>query len=283
MRVNVCIVAYDNPLVMLKAAVRSVLQESTYINKLYFIDNSSTDRLRKHFEVSTHYRFSNVNLGFGKGNNIAMRHSIDDGIDYHLLVNPDVYFDEGVISSLVDFMDQNQDVGVVMPKIIYPDGSMQHLCKLLPTPFDLIGRRFFSWGPFEKYVNKRNDVFELRGMCYEKQVDVPVLSGSFMMIRTSVLKEVGLFDERYFMYLEDFDLCRRIGEVSRTTYHPEVSVVHEYKKGSYFNRRLFKHHIVSALKYFNKWGWFCDKKRAVRNKQCLEDLKALDYKEQIVR
>ena len=274
-RVNACIVAYDNPLVMLKAAVQSVLQEQSVLNNLYFIDNSSTDRLRKHFEVSTHYHFSGENLGFGKGNNIAMQHSIDDEMEYHLLVNPDVYFEKGVITELVSFMDANPDVGLVMPKIIYPDSSTQYLCKLLPTPFDLIGRRFFSWGPFRKYVDNRNDLFELRGTCYEKQIDVPVLSGSFMMIRTSVLKEVGLFDERYFMYLEDFDLCRRIGEAARTTYYPKVSVVHEYKKGSYFNRRLFKHHIVSALKYFNKWGWFFDKKRKVRNQQCLADLEKL--------
>ena len=276
MRVNACIVAYDNPLVMLKAAVKSVLQDQDALNNLYFIDNSPTDRLRQHFDLSTHYYYSGENLGFGKGNNIAMRKSIEDGVEYHLLVNPDVYFEPGVIKTLVSFMDANPDVGLVMPKITYPDGATQYLCKLLPTPFDLIGRRFFSWGPFRKYVDKRNDTFELRGTCYETQIDVPVLSGSFMMIRTSVLQEVGLFDERYFMYLEDFDLCRRIGEVSRTTYYPKVSVIHEYKKGSYFNRRLFKHHILSAVKYFNKWGWFFDKKRHVRNKKCLEDIKLLD-------
>ena len=261
---------------MLTAAVKSVAQISpSLLNTLYFVDNSSTDRLRKHFDMTTQYIFSDENLGFGKGNNIAMQHSVEDEVPYHLLVNPDVYFDEGVVEKMVDFMDANPDVGLLMPKITYPDGSTQFLCKLLPTPFDLIGRRFFSWGPFRKYVDKRNDIFELRGLCYEQQVDVPVLSGSFMLIRTSVIREVGLFDERYFMYLEDFDLCRRIGEVSRTTYFPEVSVVHEYKKGSYFNRRLFKHHISSAIKYFNKWGWLFDSKRKARNAQCLVDLEKL--------
>ena len=274
MRVNACIVAYDNPLVMLKAAVKSISQvHPSVLNTLYLIDNSSTERLRKHFEVTTHYLFNDENLGFGKANNIAMRHSIEDEVHYHLLVNPDVYFDEGVVEKMVDFMDENLDIGLIMPKVIYPDGNIQYLCKLLPTPLDLIGRRFFSWGPFKKYIDKRNELFELHDLCYEKQVDVPVLSGSFMLIRTSVLKEVGLFDERYFMYLEDFDLCRRIGEVSRTTYFPEVSVVHEYKKGSYFNRRLFKHHIISAIKYFNKWGWCFDKRRVVRNKMCLQELR----------
>lgn len=258
---------------MLKSAVNSVLNEQNEINKLYFIDNSPTDRLRRHFDVSTYYIYNGANLGFGKANNIAMRESVEEEIEYHLLVNPDITFDKGVIHSLVTFMDNNPEVGLAMPKILYPDGSTQYLCKLMPTPFDLIGRRFFGWGPFKKYVNQRNEIFELRNMSYDVQVDVPILSGSFMILRTSVLKEVGLFDERYFMYLEDFDLCRRVGEVARTTFVPDVKVFHEYEKGSYYNRRLFKHHIVSALKYFTKWGWFFDKKRRERNAQFFRQMK----------
>jgi len=272
MRVNACIVAYENPLIMLKSAVGSVLQDKQEINKLYLVDNSPTDRLRKEFENDTEYVYADENLGFGKANNIAMQKSIDDNVKYHLLVNPDISFDKNVIKALADFMDVNPDVGLVAPKVLYPDGTTQYLCKLMPTPFDLIGRRFFGWGPFKKLVDKRNELFELQDTAYDKQMDVPILSGSFMMIRTSVLKEVGLFDERYFMYMEDFDLCRRIGEVSRTVFTPEVSVIHEYEKGSYFNRRLFKYHIVSALKYFTKWGWFFDKRRNEVNKKCLAQL-----------
>jgi len=257
---------------MLKSAVDSVLNEKEYINKLYFIDNSPTDRLRNDLEEETAYIFTGENLGFGKANNIAMQKSIDANVDYHLLVNPDISFEKGVVEKLVAFMDLNPNVGLVTPKVLYPDGTTQHLCKLIPTPFDLIGRRFFGWGPFRAYVDERNRKYEMHDSCYEKVMDVPILSGSFMMIRTSILKEVGLFDARYFMYLEDFDLCRRIGEVSRTVFTPEVSVIHEYEKGSYFNRRLFMHHIVSAVKYFSKWGWFFDKKRDDANKKCLAQL-----------
>ena len=248
-------------MLMIKAAVDSVLQEKEFVEHLYLIDNSPTDRLRKSCNSRVDYLFTGENLGFGKANNIAIRKSIEDGVPYHLLVNPDIHFEKGVIETLLGYMDANPDVGLVAPKVFYPDGTVQHLCKLMPTPFDLIGRRFFGWGPFRKYVDAQNRRFEMHESCYDKEMDVPILSGSFMMIRTSVLKEVGIFDERYFMYLEDFDLCRRIGEVSRTVFNPKVSVVHEYEKGSYFNRRLFKAHIVSAIKYFNKWGWFFDKRR----------------------
>jgi GT2 family glycosyltransferase len=271
MRVNAAIVAHENPQLMLDAAVESVLREKKLINRLYFIDNSPTDRLRRRFESRTEYIFNDNNLGFGRANNIAMRKSIEDGIEYHLLVNPDVYFDEGVIEGLVAYMDANPDVGLAAPKSVYPDGSIQRLCKLIPTPLDLFGRRFLGWGPFKKYIDRRNESFELHHSGYDKEMDVPILSGSFMMLRTSVLERAGVFDERYFLYLEDFDLCRRIGESARTVFYPKVSITHEYKKGSYFQRRLFGHHIVSAVRYFMKWGWLFDAKRSERNRQCLQE------------
>lgn len=91
------------------------------------------------------YIFNNANLGFGKGHNIALRKSIEENISYHLVLNPDVYFEEGVLEELYNFMEENQDVGLVMPKVLYSDGRLQHLCKLLPTPFDLFGRRFLKF------------------------------------------------------------------------------------------------------------------------------------------
>lgn len=107
-------------------------------------------------------------------------------------------------------------------------------------------------------------------------MEVPYLSGCFMFIRTKVLEKVGLFDERFFMYLEDTDLSRRIHKISKTIYYPYVHIYHEYGKGSYKNLKLLKYHIDSAIKYFNKWGWFFDKERDFINKTTLKKLK---YKE----
>ena len=109
-------------------------------------------------------------------------------------------------------------------------------------------------------------------------MEVPSLSGCFMFMRVDVLKEVGGFDERFFMYAEDLDLCRRIGEASKTMYYPGVSIYHAYGKGSYKNRKLLKYHICSVVKYFNKWGWILDRKRTQINKVCLERLKSLPNK-----
>jgi GT2 family glycosyltransferase len=272
-KLNVSIVLYKNNLKQVENAIKSVLASRLDL-RLYLVDNSEEDNLKslKKLDNRIEYIFNNANLGFGKAHNIAMRKSIENSVPYHLVLNPDVYFDEGVLEELYEYMEGNKDVGLVMPKVLYPDGRIQYLCKLLPTPFDLFGRRFLNFYPFKKYIEKRNEIYELRFTGYDKIMEVPYLSGCFMFIRTKVLEKVGLFDERFFMYLEDTDLSRRIHKMAKTIYYPHVHIYHEYGKGSYKNKKLLKYHIESAIKYFNKWGWFFDKERREINKKVLSKL-----------
>ena len=118
-------------------------------------------------------------------------------------------------------MNNNQLVGLVMPKILYPNGDVQYLCKLLPTPIDLIIRRFI---PIKSFQRRMNNKYELRFTNYNSEMEVPSLSGCFMFIRCEILGQSGIFDERYFMYAEDFDLCRRIGMLSKTIFYPNAQV-----------------------------------------------------------
>ncbi|WP_299229711.1 glycosyltransferase family 2 protein [Sulfurihydrogenibium sp.] len=270
---SVSIVLYHNKKEQVEKVIYSVLNTDLKI-KLFLLDNSTYDDLKSLSNIDSRieYIFNNANLGFGKAHNIALKKSIEKNIPYHLVLNPDVYFEKGVLEELYKFMESNKDVGLVMPKVLYPNGDIQYLCKLLPTPFDLFGRRFLNFGPFKKIIEKRNEVYELRFTGYDKIMEVPYLSGCFMFIRTKVLKKVGLFDERFFMYLEDTDLSRRIHRVSKTVYYPEVSIYHEYGKGSYKNPKLLKYHLDSAIKYFNKYGWLFDKERDEINKETLEKL-----------
>ena len=271
--INVSIVLFKNDQDLVKKAIYSCVN-SVLINRIYLIDNSPTDILSclASLDSRIEYIFNNANLGFGKAHNIALRRSIEENIPYHLVLNPDVYFEGGVLEELYNFMESDPDVGLVMPKVLYPDGTLQYLCKLLPTPLDLFGRRFLNFGPFKKIVEKRNEIYELRFTGYDKIMEVPYLSGCFMFIRTEVLKKVGLFDERFFMYLEDTDLSRRIHRVAKTVYYPYVYIYHEYGKGSYKSLKLLYYHIKSAIKYFNKYGWFFDKEREEINRKILEKL-----------
>src|SRR5690606_16003897 len=99
-------------------------------------------------------------------------------------------FDRGTLEQLVTFMELNDNVGNVMPKVLYPDGRLQYLCKLLPTPYDWMGRRF---NPLKSMVTKRNEKFELRFTGYREKMEVPYLSGCFMFLRMSAIKDVGMF------------------------------------------------------------------------------------------
>ncbi len=243
------------------------------ITRLYIVDNSTNDELRDFvIDIPGIKYIHSLNLGYGSGHNVAIKKAIEEGSDYHVVLNPDIYWNEEVIEDLTMFMDENRDCGLVMPKIVYPNGDTQYLCKLLPTPMDLIGRRFI---PFKSYQERHDHNYELHWTGYDKMMEVPSLSGCFMFMRCSVLKHVGGFDERYFMYAEDLDLCRRIGEVSRTMFYPNVVVVHEYEKGSYKSSKLLKYHVASIVKYFNKWGWIFDRKRIEKNRSCIEQLKRI--------
>ena len=103
-------------------------------------------------------------------------------------------------------------------------------------------------------------------------MEVPYLSGCFMFLRTASVKEVGFFDERFFMYPEDIDLTRRINEKYKTIYFPEVSIVHNHGKESYKRGDMLLVHTTNMIKYFNKWGWFYDLKRVKTNQNILRKL-----------
>lgn len=208
------------------------------------------------------------NIGFGAGHNRAFAEISRDS-DFHVVINPDVSFDNDVINRLMSILVSDSSIGVIMPKIVYPDGSLQHLCKLIPTPLDLIARRFV---PLKYIQDKINNRYELHNLPQTETIDVPILSGCFLIIRSDMLRRYGGFDERYFMYMEDVDLTRRIGSYARVVYEPTVSVVHGYAKGSYRNRKLFLYHLKSAILYFNKWGWIFDSDRTNRNKRMLRNL-----------
>jgi GT2 family glycosyltransferase len=237
--------------------------------KLFLVDNSPTNQLQTDLaelikDKRVEYIFNNNNVGFGAGHNIAIR-KIIDYTPYHLVLNPDVSFEPEILDSLYTYMQENKEVGLVMPKVLYPGGEVQYACKLLPTPSDLIFRRFLpSW-----LIRKKIEHFELRKMGYNREMEVPYLSGCFMFLRTEALKKVGLFDERFFMYPEDIDLTRRMYKEYKTMFYPDVSIVHEHGQGSYKSIRLLFIHITNMIRYFNKWGWIFDKERKKVNKKIL--------------
>lgn len=272
MKLSASIVLYNTKIDELKKVINSYFAYKGE-KQLFLVDNSPTDKLKDVVEMypnnDIYYIFNNENMGYGKAHNIAIKKSIEQELPYHIILNPDIIIEEGTLEKLTSYMEQHPEIGNIMPKIIYPNGELQYLCKLLPSPIDLIFRRFI---PFKKWKDTINKRYELHAFEYDKIMNIPNLSGCFMFLRTEALKKVGLFDENIFMYLEDIDLNRRIHTKYKTIYYPDATVIHEHQKESYKNKKLLKAHIKSAIYYFNKYGWFFDKERISINRNVLKEL-----------
>lgn len=263
------LVTYNTPEETVADAIGSFLSTGLDV-KLYLVDNSPDDKLRALCgDQRIVYIHNPSNPGYGSAHNIAIRHTLSDGAEYHLVMNPDIWFSPGTLEDITGFMDKNHQVGSLMPKILNEDGSLQRLCKLLPSPVNLAGRRFFSGMDWAK---KKNELYELHHFNYDEVLNTPCLSGCFMFIRASVLQASGIFDPRYFMYLEDYDLTRRIHRIAETIFYPGATAVHGHAQESYKNTDLLKVHMRSAIAYFNKWGWLVDKERSKFNQKVLDTL-----------
>jgi GT2 family glycosyltransferase len=268
--ISASIVLYNSDINQLKTVIQSYIPSNEKL--LYLIDNSSNDRFRfleKQF-TNTRYIYSK-NVGYGAAHNIALQEALNADSKFHLILNPDIRFNPDIIPVLLSYMQNNEDVSYILPRVIYPDGSCQYLCKLLPTPFDLIFRRFM---PKIRIFKKVNDRYILKNSGYNKIFNPPCLSGCFMFLRMSIIRKHNLFfDERFFMYCEDVDFIRRLHQVGKTIYFPDVSIIHDHAKESYKSKSMLWEHIKSAIKYFNKWGWFFDRERKIINATVLKTVR----------
>lgn len=236
---------------------------------LIVIDNSrDASRAECFKEMRAHYIWAGHNLGFGSGHNLALK-SLSGRPDVHVFLNPDVSFDGDVLRHIGERFEEEGDIAVLMPQVRYPDGRLQPLCKLLPTPAGLFVRRFLGRTAWAERLRAE---YELDGLPQDRCSDVPLVSGCFLCVRFDALQAIAGFDERFFLYMEDFDLIRRASVHGRVVYDPSIFVCHGYAKGSYRNWRLLRYHMVSAVKYFNKWGWFFDPHRKKVNERALAAL-----------
>jgi GT2 family glycosyltransferase len=229
---------------------------------LCIIDNSSEPLpIPQQDSARVSYYFANANLGYGRAHNIALR-AARGRTKYSLVMNTDIVYEPDVVSRLVRFMEERPTAGLAAPQLRYPDGSLQYVCRLLPTPANLFLRRFLPHSSWTKRADAR---YELRWWDHNSVANIPYFQGSFMMLRNELCNELGGFDERFFLYGEDIDLTRRIHEVAETLYVPDVHIKHEYRRYSSRSLRGTWYGVQNNCRYFNKWGWFFDRQRKVIN------------------
>ena len=263
-RLTVSIVTYHTDIDELDRCLQSLC--SPVVERIYIVDNSRQAYISDYCRAKEGVEYiGSDNVGYGAGHNKAINKAMAADADYHLVLNSDVRFDPTVLEQLVDYMDCNGDVGQVQPKITYPDGRLQYTIRMLPTPRDLIFRRFLP----AKLVVKNDYRYLLKFADHDREMNVPYHQGSFMLFRTVALRHIGLFDERFFMYPEDIDITRRMHRCYRTMYYPRVSIIHDHRAASYKSGRMLRIHIVNMIRYFNKWGWVYDCERRRFNRRLL--------------
>ena len=192
------------------------------------------------------------NIGYGAAQNLAIRRS---SAEFHLALNPDVVLDAGAIAESVRFLHANPDTVMVVPRGYDAQGRYAHLAKRAPSVFVLLLRALSvvpSAGVFGRRVARYLYGDRLPS---EQPASISLASGCFMFCRRSALQTVGGFNERYFLYFEDFDLSRRIAKHGQIREVPTVRIVH--RGGSTARRGLVRiaRFIQSGIRYFNTYGW----------------------------
>jgi GT2 family glycosyltransferase len=268
--VSASIVLYRNSLDQIRQCIDSIRAEADI--HFFLIDNSE----KKGGYASLAAEYVEIfdapgNVGFGRGHNVVLDRLEQVGSAIHLVVNPDIVVKPGCVRALVDTLCQRSDVVLAGPRIVSPDGQLYRSCKLLPTPWNLFARRF---APRQLYA-AADARYELHAFRYDRELQVHNLSGAFLAFRSEAFIALRGFDPRYFMYLEDVDICRRAAKLGAVMFLPQAEVVHEHGKGSYRSPRLLREHIRSALLYFNRFGWFVDTERRLLNKETLARVNAM--------
>ncbi|HEX2945293.1 MAG TPA: glycosyltransferase family 2 protein [Clostridia bacterium] len=248
---SIAIVTYNNERVIEKC-LTSIIHHLTgkLSYKIFVIDNSSYDQtvdIVKKVSSDIILLKNTDNKGFGTAHNQIM-----DSLDsrYHIVVNPDIVVDNNCILEMVEFMDKRSDIGLLSPLTKHPDGRIQYLCKRNPTFTDLFIRLFFP----HSFI-KRHSYFEMRNTGYDKEFEIEYATGCFMFFRTKVFNELRGFDEKFFLYLEDADITRRVNKISKSVFYPYNYVIHEWQRGSHKQLKLAWIDIQSSMYYFRKWGF----------------------------
>ncbi|SYW19991.1 glycosyltransferase [Oenococcus oeni] len=257
MKISYSVVFYNQSEEQIRRLVKNIIETvppEVQDYKIYLINNSIYNFNIKHYLDVISHQDNNIivffplkNKGFGAGHNYAISQI---NSDFHFVVNPDIKIpDSDQISQLIHIM-QSTNATVISPKILFPNGHLQALIKKEPTVFDMMIRFL---GP-RLFVQRQRRYANL-DIGYDKKIESVNMAGSFLIIRTSILKKINGFDERFFLYMEDADLCRGLSKFGETMYTPDAYVYHDWQRENRKSLKGILIMILSMIKYFNKWGW----------------------------
>jgi len=262
MELSIIVTNFRNPQ-LLKVCLDSIKKYATGIAYELIVADGETEEdtetmMREEYPEVKFFP-SKENVGF----QALLKKAIENSSgEYLLLLNGDIIVTEDSVNRMLTYIKENASVGMLGPKLLNFNGTLQYSCFRFYKPLTIIYRRtFLGRLPFAK---KHLDLFLMTDYNHADIKEVDWLMGSAIMISRNAIKKVGLMDPRYFMYFEDVDWCRRFWENGfKVIYYPLVSMHHYHGKGSakgsliqslLFNKMTWIH-ISSGIKYFKKfWG-----------------------------
>ncbi|MBI2990251.1 MAG: glycosyltransferase family 2 protein [Candidatus Magasanikbacteria bacterium] len=245
-------------------AVRSLyddIADCPYEVQITVADNSENqdhiqEELREHFP-GVLYIDCGGNLGFGKGNTLGFQAA---PARYYFALNRDTIIPSGtkVIERIVRFMDQHPKIGCMGPKLLNMDGSLQYSCYRFDLPSILIKPlKQINFDQKYSWVRRRTDGLLMKDFDHESTRPVDWVLGAALVVRKEVVDQIGWFDERYFMYLEDADWCRRMWDAAWPVYYVhDIIIKHSHARGSAQVPGIFKALIKNKLARVHLKSWF---------------------------
>lgn len=260
MKLSVIIVNYNQkyfPKMCLEALQKS---QTNFPYEIIFVDNASSDEsigfLREAEGKKQIILIESVkNLGYGVANNLGAKQARGT---YLLFMNPDVSVRENTLQQMINYIERDEKIGILGPKIVYHNGQIQESCRRFMTFTDLIIKRT----PL-KYLprfRKRLSLYIMSDFDHDSTQEVDLIVGACFLFPKIVFEKLGCFDERFFLFMEDFDLCQKAHQLGyKVVYYPKTSVTHFHKRlsdGGLLSlpfKKVFWHHLMSSARYFWRW------------------------------
>lgn len=261
MQLSVIVTNYKTP-ELLKLCLKSIKQHLGKIEYEVFVLDAQSDEDTE-FVVKEYFSEFKL-IPFKK--NVGFRALVNEGLKwasgkYILILNSDIILTDGATEKLINYLEANEDVGMVGPQLLNLDGSIQDSCLKFPEPLTLLARRTIfgktKWG--KDLINK----FLMRDYNHQERRQVDWVLGSAFLVRAAILKIVGPMDNNFFMYFEDVDWCRRFWQAGfKIVYLPEAKLYHYHLRVSkktgglsdLFSNKYTWIHIASAVKYYWKYS-----------------------------
>lgn len=261
LRVFIVILNWNQP-ELTKECLESVFkcQPSNAKISVVIVDNGSTDDSVKKLEKikNIHLIKSKKNLGFAGGNNLGLEYSLDKGADYILVLNNDTIVDKKLIENLVSLLESDKKIGAASPKIYFAKGYEFHKERYKN---EKLGKVIWYAGgqvDWNNIYGSNKGVDEVDSGQYNQTIETDFATGASVFLRSQALKEVGFFDERYFLYLEDLELSQRLKKSNwKVVYCPKGVVWHKVSMSSGIGSELNDYYITrNRLLFGNNYASF---------------------------